>query len=100
MTYSCRRSIDEQLREQGLKQRIMLTINQFTLVPKLIAKSDSIAAIPARILQKNLYLEQLHIVELPIGGAPPELQMIWTEQKQRDPAHEWLRSQLSEIFKH
>jgi DNA-binding transcriptional LysR family regulator len=91
--------IDEQLREQGLKRRIMLTVNQFTLAPELIAKSDLITAIPKRILQKSSYLEQLHIVELPIEVAPSELQMMWHERKQRDPAHEWLRSQLTEISK-
>jgi len=38
--------------EQGLKRRIMLTVNQFTLVPELIAKSDLITAIPERILKR------------------------------------------------
>jgi len=89
--------IDEQLREQGLQRRVMLTVNQFTLAPELVAKSDLITAIPQRILQKSFYLEQLHIDELPIEVNPVELQMMWHERKQSDVAHEWLRSQLIEI---
>lgn len=84
--------IDEHLREQGLKRRILLTVNQFTLVPELIATSDAIAAIPLRILSKSAYASQLHIAELPVEMAIAELQMMWHERKQRDPAHEWLRS--------
>jgi len=33
----------------------MLTVNQFTLVPELIAKSDLITAIPERILKRVLF---------------------------------------------
>ena len=89
--------IDEQLREQGLKRRVMLTVNQFTLVPELVATSDSIAAIPQRILSKSAYASQLHIAELPVEMAIAELQMMWHERKQRDPAHEWLRSLMIEL---
>ncbi|MEM1281910.1 MAG: LysR substrate-binding domain-containing protein, partial [Cyanobacteria bacterium P01_H01_bin.152] len=89
--------IDEQLREQGLKRRIMLSVNQFTLVPELIATSDLITAIPQRILAKSPYSQQLHIVELPVEVAPAELQMMWHERKHADPAHEWLRQQLVAI---
>lgn len=42
--------IDEQLRDQGLKRRIMLTVNQFTLVSELLAKSDFITAIAEKLL--------------------------------------------------
>jgi DNA-binding transcriptional LysR family regulator len=84
--------IDEQLRERGLQRRIMLTVNQFSLVPELIATSDLITAIPQRILSKSVYSEQLHIVDLPIEVAPAKLQMMWHERKQGDEAHEWLRS--------
>jgi DNA-binding transcriptional LysR family regulator len=91
--------IDEQLREKGLQRRIVLTVNQFNLVPELIANSDLITAIPMRTLQRSPSKEQLHVAELPIEVAPALLQMMWHERKQREPAHEWLRGIIVEIAK-
>ncbi|NER95571.1 MAG: LysR family transcriptional regulator [Symploca sp. SIO1B1] len=89
--------IDEQLREMNLKRRIALTVNQFTLVPELIAASDLISAMPLRMVNRSLFQRDLHIAELPIKVAPAFLQMMWHERKQTDPAHEWLRTCLLEI---
>jgi DNA-binding transcriptional LysR family regulator len=89
--------IDEQLQGHGLQRRIMLTVNQFNLLPKLVANSDLITAIPQRILAKSPYLQQLHVVELPIEIAPAELQMMWHERRQRDAGHEWMRSTIVDI---
>ncbi|BAZ17795.1 transcriptional regulator LysR family protein [Calothrix sp. NIES-4071] len=91
--------IDEQLREKGLQRRIVITVNQFNLVPELIANSDLISAIPLRTLQRSPLKEQLHVAELPIEVAPALLQMMWHERKQREPAHEWLREIIVEICK-
>lgn len=89
--------IDEQLREKGLQRRIVLTVNQFNLVPELIVNSDLITAIPLRTLQRSPLKQQLHVAELPIEVAPALLQMMWHERKQREPAHEWLRGVIIEI---
>lgn len=53
--------IDEQLREKGLQRRIVITVNQFNLVPELIANSDLITAIPLKTLQRSPLKEQLHV---------------------------------------
>ena len=89
--------IDEQLREMGLQRRIALTVNQFTLVPELIAGSSLISAMPLRMVQRSHVRTDLHVAELPIPVAPAFLQMMWHERKQMDPAHEWLRNCLIEI---
>lgn len=89
--------VDKQLREMDLSRRIALTVNQFTLVPELIAGSDLISAIPLRMVERNPFRTDLHITELPLKIAPAFLQMMWHERSQVDPAHEWLRSQLFEI---
>jgi DNA-binding transcriptional LysR family regulator len=91
--------IDHMLQEKGLKRRIALTVNQFALAPKLIANSDLISVLPLRILHKCGLEEQLHMVPLPIEVAPAIVQIMWHERKQRDPAHEWLRSLLLNICK-
>lgn len=89
--------IDEQLREMELSRRITLTVNQFTLVPELIARSDLISAIPIRMVERSSWQKDLHVAELPVKIAPACLQIMWHERKQTDSAHEWLRSHLIDI---
>ncbi|PZD73239.1 PCP degradation transcriptional activation protein [Acaryochloris thomasi RCC1774] len=89
--------IDEQLREIDLSRRIALTVNQFTLVPELVAGSDLISAMPSRMVERSPFQANLHITELPIKIAPAFLQIMWHERKQIDPAHEWMRAHLIAI---
>lgn len=89
--------IDEQLREMDLSRRIALTVNQFMLVPELVAGSNLISAMPLRMVERSPVQADLHITELPIKIAPAILQMMWHERNQGDPAHEWLRIRLLEI---
>ncbi|MBE9042279.1 LysR family transcriptional regulator [Oscillatoriales cyanobacterium LEGE 11467] len=89
--------IDEQLREMDLNRRIALTVNQFTLVPELIAGSDLISAMPLRMVERSLLQTDLQITELPLEVAPAFLQMMWHERQQVDSAHEWFRTQLINI---
>lgn len=89
--------IDRILREKGLQRRIVLTVNQFALAPEILANSDLIAAVNYRSVQHSPFVKSLHLKELPIAHDPIQVRMMWHERKQRDPAHEWLRSLCLDI---
>lgn len=74
-------------------------MNQFAIAPQLIANSDLIAILPARIVQMSGLVDQLHFALLPIAIAPSTLKMMWHERNHRHPAQEWLRTRLIEICK-
>jgi DNA-binding transcriptional LysR family regulator len=84
--------IDRILREKGLQRRIVLTVNQFALAPAVLANSDLIAAINYRSVQHSHFAKLLHLTELPLDHDPIHVRMMWHDRKQRDAAHEWLRS--------
>lgn len=84
--------IDRILREKGLQRRIVLTVNQFALAPAILANSDLIAAINYRSVQHSHFAKALHLTELPLDHDPIQVRMMWHDRKQRDAAHEWLRS--------
>ena len=89
--------IDKQLREMNLERRVALTVNQFSLVPELVSRSDLIASIPLRLVQQSPFVKDLTIAELPFSVAPTSLQMMWHQRVQSDPAHQWFRDLLLEI---
>jgi len=92
-------TIDPILEERGLKRRIVATVNQFAVAPRLLVNSDLIAVLPARIVQISGLLDLLYFTSLPveINLAPSTVKMMWHERNHRDSAQIWLRSRLIEI---
>lgn len=89
--------VDHILREKGLQRRIAMTVNQFSLLPEVLANSNLIAAVNYRSVQHSPFAQALHLTELPFDHDPIRVQMMWHERKQRDTAHCWLLALLTEI---
>jgi DNA-binding transcriptional LysR family regulator len=79
---------------------IVLTVNQFALAPAILANTDLIAAINHRSVQHSGFAKSLHLTELPLGYNLIAVRMMWHDRKQRDAAHTWLRSLISELCSH
>ncbi|MBD0268046.1 MAG: hypothetical protein ICV77_07100 [Cyanobacteria bacterium Co-bin8] len=85
------------LQERGLKRRIGLTVNQFHVVPQLVANSDLIAVLPTRVVLLSGVTDQLCLAPVPIEIPPSQVKMMWHERSHRHPAQAWFRTQLIEI---
>lgn len=86
--------IDLLLQEQGLKRRVVLTVNQFVVAPRILANSDLIAVLPTRIAEMGDFTNQLCCLSLPMEISPSVLKMMWHERNNLDPAQMWLRTQF------
>lgn len=89
--------IDPLLQEQGLNRRIGLTVNQFSVAPRILVNSDLIAILPTRVIQLSSIANQLHLSPVPIDLNPTSVKMMWHERSQQNPAQTWFRTQLAEI---
>jgi DNA-binding transcriptional LysR family regulator len=92
--------IEPLLQEQGLKRRIGLTVNQFSVAPQILVNSDLIAVLPTRIIQLSGIVKQLHLVPVPIKINPTSVKMMWHERSQQNAAQVWFRTQLAEVCSH
>lgn len=92
--------IEPFLQEQGIKRRIGLTVNQFCIAPQLVANSNLIAVLPTRVVHMSQFVDQLHLVPVPIEIPASLVKMMWHERGHRNPAQKWLRSKLIEICSH
>jgi DNA-binding transcriptional LysR family regulator len=83
---------DAALESRGRKRRVVLSVPHFLFVPEVVARTDLVAMLPARLVKDRS--EELQILEPPLPIPAYEMAMIWHERSHRDPAHIWLRDQI------
>jgi DNA-binding transcriptional LysR family regulator len=89
--------IDEWLAERGLTRRIALIVPHFLSAPFIVAKTDMILSLPERIANDFVDLAPLKILPIPIELPAYDLVMVWHPLHDPDPAHRWLRDQITGI---
>ncbi|WP_085315692.1 LysR family transcriptional regulator [Derxia lacustris] len=84
--------VDEALALVGLKRNVVLSAASFLLVPEIVAESDFVALIPARLMQGRA--DRLQSVECPFPLDGFEVGMVWHERNHGHPGQRWLRETL------
>ena len=89
--------VDEQMEKQGLKRRIVMTINNFGSAPMIVLSSDMILTAPSRMVEKFCRFFDLHVVPAPFQ--PPEnvtgMTLIWHNRLANHPAHTWFQGLMA-----
>ena len=89
--------LDEALWQLEKRRNIQVFTRHFQ-AQKLITQSQSLLlTIPNRLALASFQTEQLMTLPLPFQMVPQEVSMVWSPIKHYDPAHSWLRQQLSEF---
>jgi DNA-binding transcriptional LysR family regulator len=83
---------DAALAKAGMSRRVMLSVPHFLFVASVLASTDLVAMLPARLVGKT---RQLRVVEPPIDVPGFEMAMLWHERIHRDPGHRWLREHVA-----
>lgn len=91
--------VDQALAEHGLKRRIALTVNHFTVVPPIIAETDLIVTLPRRIAEPYAARYGLVIRPSPVAIPPSfsQIHLLWHKRLGEHPAHAWFRELLVSI---
>ncbi|TBU96442.1 LysR family transcriptional regulator [Phytopseudomonas dryadis] len=82
---------DTQLAERGMSRRVALSVPHFLFLGAVLASTDLVAVVPARLVRDNAALQ---VVEPPLEVPGFEMLMLWHERVHRDPAHQWLREHI------
>lgn len=82
---------DNALAKLGLSRRVALSVPHFLFMLDVLASSDLVAVLPARLVR---HAAQLTVVEPPLAVEGFDILMLWHERLHRDPAHQWLRQQI------
>ncbi len=73
----------------------MLSTPGFLVVPRIVAGSDMIAVVPARIVAAER--ERLQVLEPPIGVPGFELALVWHDRTTTHPVQRWLRERFTRL---
>ncbi|WP_066736438.1 LysR family transcriptional regulator [Cupriavidus sp. D384] len=82
---------DEALAAAGMSRRVALSVPHFLYVAAVVAGTDLVAMLPARLVVDN---PALQVVDAPVEVPGYEMSMLWHERLHRDPAHQWLRQAI------
>ncbi|MBC3883564.1 LysR family transcriptional regulator [Undibacterium griseum] len=89
--------IDEVLAKMGRERHILLTVNQFFTGGRVVAHSDLITVLPRHLISATGMTEALIWKELPFETPQVHIDMLWHERDSRNPAHQWLRENLTSM---
>ncbi|MFL6536481.1 MAG: LysR family transcriptional regulator [Pseudomonas sp.] len=83
---------DRALSLAGRQRRVVLTVPQFSALPRLLAGSDMIAIVPDYVAQAMAMATGLRAEAAPLLLPEHELTMVWRGTSHNDPGERWLRS--------
>ena len=92
--------IDQVLQSLGIRRRVGLTLPSFLAMPYVVANTDWVATVPARIARHFSKLLDLEILGAPIKLPAFEISMFWHQRVHVDPANLWLRQRVIEASAH
>lgn len=88
--------IDSHLEKLGRRRQVAATVPHFSVAPGLLAGTDMVLTIAARMLPDDLEAHGLASFEPPLQLARFDFVQIWSETSEDDPARRWLRGRLAQ----
>lgn len=88
-------TVDRALAARNLQRTVGARVSHFLLVPTLIAKTDMVAAVNARVATVLADSLGLRVFAPPIALPKGRIGQVWHEQMTHDPGHRWFRELIA-----
>jgi DNA-binding transcriptional LysR family regulator len=86
--------IDHVLESRGVQRRMALTVDQFCVVPPIIANTDLVATVLRRKAERLGVLQNPDLVVRQLPLPPVEAMLLWHPTMTHHKAHRWMREVL------
>jgi len=93
-------TVDRALATRDLKRTIGARVSHFLLVPTLVAQTDLVAAVNARVATAFAESLSLRVFPPPLPLPKGRIGQVWHEQLEHDPAQRWFRQLIVEECRH
>lgn len=90
--------IEGALAQKGVRRNVVAIVPQFSVLPSLVEGSDLIVVLPERVAKLFATQRKLRVVEIPVALSSFEVRLHWHARSENSPAHQWLRSEVSETL--
>lgn len=88
-------TVDRALAARNLQRTVGARVSHFLLVPTLVAKTDMVAAVNARVATVFGESLGLRLFAPPIPLPKGRIGQVWHEQMAHDPGHQWFREVIA-----
>jgi DNA-binding transcriptional LysR family regulator len=89
--------IDEALAKRNVKRNITTAVPHFLAAPRIVAETDLVVTVAARIAAAFTTTKRLRRLELPFETPAIQVSMLWHDRHHADAAHAWFRARLAEL---
>jgi DNA-binding transcriptional LysR family regulator len=92
---------DDSLARLGLSRRVAVTLPHFLVAPHVVAESDLVLVLAARVASQLATPLGLVVLAPPkeLGLTGFRMSALWHERTQHDPAHRWVRELFTDVAK-
>lgn len=87
----------QQLRAHGIEPRAQVVVESFLPVPGLVAGTDRVALVQARLAARLHPEDGVRVLACPFEAGPLVEALWWHPMYDTDPAHRWLRDLVAEV---
>jgi DNA-binding transcriptional LysR family regulator len=84
---------DRLLAASGRSRNVVVSAAHFLFVPEIVARSDLVALVPARLVHRRTHDLQVLAPPIPVKGF--QIAMLWHDRTHEHPGHRWLREKLA-----
>ena len=90
--------VDQWLERRGIRRDVRLVVPHFVAIGHILQASDLIATVPERLAERMV--EPFGLTRRPHPAALPQVAIhaFWHARYHRDPANQWLRGRVFELF--
>ena len=86
------------LERQGIKRNIALRVPHFVVIPMIVAETDLVVTVPARVAARIASTAKVRVHPLPIKYSKFEVSLFWHARFANDPPIRWLRNLVTQLF--
>lgn len=90
--------VDKALGGHRLKRQVAVSVPHFLPLPSIVAQTDAIATIPARMVSALPIGPELKVLNLPFKTPKIEIRQYWHERYHHDAANRWLRELIARML--
>jgi DNA-binding transcriptional LysR family regulator len=89
--------VDDVLKQHGIPRRIAFTTPSFLVAPQVVAMTDLVMMLPARIAAALEAQLRLATFEPPLEVPSFRMAMFWHDRHDSDPAHAFIRREIAQV---
>ena len=89
--------LDAALARAGVRRRVAVVLPSFLLAPRVVAATDLLCVMNARLARRLAAEAGLAVLPLPVRLPAYPITQVWHERQHAEPGHRWLRQLVHQV---